>query len=158
MIFVLGARDIPQTDGPSYLSGNFFSSQMRLKQFPAPRLQTPSASANRGRSASQIRPARCASAVPSKCLPEMTHIFNILNNRNPEVYSIREINDCDTFCFYSSQSFARTWLLEFNIKTMRKDGGSYNQGETRDDSDSNEYIFLVKKQELYCRKYYVNSK
>lgn len=42
--------------------------QMRLKQRPAPQRQTPDASANWGRSVSQIRPARSANAVPSEHL------------------------------------------------------------------------------------------
>lgn len=40
--------------------------QMRLKLHPAPQLQTPSASADRAPSVSQIRPAKSANVVPSK--------------------------------------------------------------------------------------------
>ncbi len=48
-------------------SHNFFSPQTRFKRQAAPQLQTRGASADQVPSASQIRPAKSASVVPSKC-------------------------------------------------------------------------------------------
>lgn len=73
LIYAPDAHNISQTNPclPFHHSDNFFSPQMRLKLLPALQLQTLGASANRGHSVSQIRPAKSVNVVPSKSLPEI---------------------------------------------------------------------------------------
>lgn len=85
---------------------------MRLRLRPAPQLQTQGASANRGPSVSQIRPAKSANVAPSKCdllLPQNSFQFH--SSQDCWYWAIIQITFSDKVFFTSDAKHLKRNLL-----------------------------------------------